>query len=45
MKKETALKLIGAIVKPIKKDLITWQDVLAQYKKTLKKRNKNTVPM
>lgn len=43
MKKETALKLIGAIVKPIKKDLITWQDVLAQYKKTLKKRNKNTV--
>lgn len=41
MKKETAIKLIGDVVKPIRKDLITWQDILAQYKRSYKKKDKN----
>lgn len=41
MKKETALKLLGDVVKPIRKDLITWQDILAHYKRSYKKKDKN----
>jgi len=42
MKKETATKLIGEIVKPIKKDLVSWEDILAQYKKSYIKKDSNT---
>jgi cellulose biosynthesis protein BcsQ len=41
MKKETALKLLGDVVKPIRKDLISWQDILAHYKRSYKKKDKN----
>lgn len=41
MKKETALKLLGDVVTPIKKDSITWQDILNEYKKSYKKKDKN----